>query len=85
MLRLRYAGGSGILRTVPQLCTRRGWAVQDLAIARESVSDDGAGVAAVPLRLAGRGDLTALASELAEVEGVRSARTGHEDAFDVEE
>jgi putative Mg2+ transporter-C (MgtC) family protein len=85
VLRLRYADGRGILRTVLQLCTRRGWAVQDLAIARESVSDDGARVAAVTLRLAGRGDLTALAGELAEVEGVRSARTGHEDTFDEEE
>jgi uncharacterized membrane protein YhiD involved in acid resistance len=38
----------------------------------------------VTLRLAGRGDLAAPASELAEVEGVRSARTGHEDTFDEE-
>lgn len=79
-LRLRYADGQGILRTVVQLCTRRGWAVQDLEIARESTAD----TAAVTLRLAGRGDLTALATELSEIDGVRSARTGHEDTFEEE-
>jgi putative Mg2+ transporter-C (MgtC) family protein len=85
VLRLRYADGRGILRTVLQRCTQRGWSVQDLAIARETLGDDGDRVAAVTLQLAGRGDLAALATELAEVEGVRSARTGHEDAFDEEE
>lgn len=85
VLRLHYADGHGILRTVLQRCTQRGWSVQDLAIAREPVGDDGDRVAAVTLQLAGRGDLAALATELAEVEGVRSARTGHEDTFDEEE
>ncbi|SDF36500.1 MgtC/SapB family protein [Pseudonocardia oroxyli] len=80
VLHLRYADGQGILRTVVQLCTRRGWAVQDLEIARESTAD----TAAVTLRLTGRGDLTALATELSEIDGVRSARTGHEDTFEEE-
>jgi putative Mg2+ transporter-C (MgtC) family protein len=84
LLRLRYVDGRGILRTILELCTRRGWAVQDLEIAREIVTDDGR-LAAVTLRLAGRGDLAALATEVAEIDGVRSARTGHDDGFDDEE
>ncbi|MCE3553010.1 MgtC/SapB family protein [Pseudonocardia sp. RS11V-5] len=85
VLRLRYADGHGILRTVLHQCTQQGWAVQDLAIERETVSDDGDRLAAVTLQLTGRGDLAGLATALAEVEGVRSARTGYEDTFDEEE
>ncbi|GAA1874248.1 MgtC/SapB family protein [Pseudonocardia ailaonensis] len=85
VLRLSYRDGHGLLRTLIGLCTQRGWAVEDLAIERESFTDDGTRLAAVTLRLAGRGDLTALAGELSEVEGVRSARTGREDALDDEE
>ena len=80
VLHLRYDDGRGILRDVLQRCTRGGWSVEDLDVARESTAD----TAVVSLRLAGRGDLAALAAELAEIDGVRSARSSREEPVDEE-
>jgi hypothetical protein len=41
-------------------------------------------VASVTLTLAGRGDLVTLAAEIAQLPGVRAARTGDEDLLDEE-
>ncbi|MCW0214985.1 MAG: MgtC/SapB family protein [Pseudonocardia sp.] len=82
LLRVSYDDGRGLLRSVLAVCTRRGWSVQDVDIERETVTDDGSRVAAVTLRLAGRGDLAGLAGELSEIDGVRSAATGRGEAFD---
>ncbi|GJF01925.1 membrane protein [Pseudonocardia sp. D17] len=81
-LRLSYTDGRGVLRTVLTVCTERGFTVQGLEIDRESVTDDGQRVAAVTLNLAGRGDLTALAGDVAEMAGVRSTATGRDEAPD---
>jgi putative Mg2+ transporter-C (MgtC) family protein len=75
-LRLGYADGHGVLRVVLTTCTDRGWMVRGMDVDREGVDDEGARVAAVTLRLDGRGDLTALAGELAELPAVRFAATG---------
>jgi uncharacterized membrane protein YhiD involved in acid resistance len=42
-------------------------------------TEEGDGVATVLLQVAGRGDLPELAAELAQLPGVRTARTGAED------
>ncbi|TCK25456.1 MgtC/SapB family protein [Pseudonocardia endophytica] len=75
-LRLRYTDGQGVLRGVLERCTASGYAVARVAVHRETVTDDGVRLAAVTLRLEGRGDLAGLATQLAELEGVRSAETG---------
>ncbi|GAY07867.1 hypothetical protein [Pseudonocardia sp. N23] len=62
--------------------TERGSTVKGLAIDRETVPDDGGRIAAVALDLAGRGDLTALAGDVAELAGVRSTATGREETLD---
>lgn len=74
-LHLRYTDGLGVLRGVLERCTAAGFAVARVSVDRETVSD-GVRVAALTLRLEGRGDLTGLATELAEMDGVRSAATG---------
>lgn len=78
-LRLGYADGYGVLRSALTTCTERGWSVQGLDVTREGVDGDGARVAAVTLRLDGRGDLGQLAGELAELPHVRSAVTGRDE------
>jgi putative Mg2+ transporter-C (MgtC) family protein len=84
VLRLDYFDGQGVLRSVLSTCTEQGWAVHGLEIARESTTDDGHRVASVTLTLAGRGDLVALAAEIAQLSGVRAARTGAEEPLDEE-
>ncbi|MDN5920212.1 MAG: MgtC/SapB family protein [Pseudonocardia sp.] len=85
MLRLRYTDGLGILRTVLERCTGAGFAVAQVSVERETFTADGTRVAALTLLLEGRGDLTGLAGELAELEGVRSASTGSEGPDDEDE
>jgi putative Mg2+ transporter-C (MgtC) family protein len=84
VLRLDYFDGQGVLRNVLSTCTEQGWAVHGLEVDRESVSDEGHRVAHVTLTLAGRGELITLAAEIAQLPGVRAARTGAEDSFDEE-
>lgn len=81
-LRLRYTDGLGVLRDVLERCTAAGFAVARVAVHREIVTEDGVRVAALTLRLEGRGDLNGLAVQLSEVEGVRSASTGTRDPVD---
>ncbi len=81
-LRLHYADGHGVLRSVLAACTDRGWAVHRVEVDREGIDGDGARVAAVTLLLDGRGDLPGLAGEVAELAGVRSAATGRADDVD---
>jgi putative Mg2+ transporter-C (MgtC) family protein len=81
-LRLDYFDGQGVLRTVLSTCTEQGWAVHGVEVEREGTTDEGHRVASVTLTLAGRGDLVALAAEIAQLPGVRAARTGAEDADD---
>ncbi len=82
LLRMTYLDGHGVLRTVLAVCTDQGWAVHGVEVDREGVTDEGDRVATVLLQLAGRGDLPALAAEIAQLPGVRSARTGAEDILD---
>jgi putative Mg2+ transporter-C (MgtC) family protein len=81
-LHLDYYDGGGVLRTVLAACTDQGWVVRRVEVDREATADDGRRVAAVTLRLAGRGDLTALAAELTELAGIRAARTGDDEQFE---
>ncbi len=81
-LRLRYRDGLGILRSVLERCTSAGFAVARVSVHRETVTDDGVRLAALTLRLEGRGDLPELAAQLAEMDGVRSASTGTDDPVD---
>jgi putative Mg2+ transporter-C (MgtC) family protein len=81
-LRLGYTDGHGVLRTVLGMCTDRGWAVRGIEIDREELDRDGSRVAAVTLKLDGRGDLGDLAADLTELPGVRSAATGREELVD---
>jgi putative Mg2+ transporter-C (MgtC) family protein len=83
-LRLDYFDGRGVLRNVLSTCTEQGWAVHGVEVDREGTTDEGHRVASVTLTLAGRGDLVALAAEVAQLPGVRAARTGTEDALDEE-
>ncbi|MEQ3554842.1 MgtC/SapB family protein [Pseudonocardia nematodicida] len=76
LLRIRYTDGLGLLRAILERCTAAGFSVAGVSVHRESTADDGARVAALTLRLDGRGDLPALAAALAETPGVRSAETG---------
>jgi putative Mg2+ transporter-C (MgtC) family protein len=82
VLRLDYFDGQGVLRTVLSTCTEQGWAVHGVEVEREGTTDEGHRVASVTLTLAGRGDLVALAAEIAQLPGVRAARTGAEDSLD---
>jgi putative Mg2+ transporter-C (MgtC) family protein len=84
VLRLEYLDGQGVLRNVLAACTDQGWAVHGLEVDRESLTDEGHRVASVTLTLAGRGNLVALAAEIAQLPGVRAARTGAEDQLDEE-
>jgi putative Mg2+ transporter-C (MgtC) family protein len=84
VLRLDYFDGQGVLRNVLSTCTDQGWAVHGLEVDRESVSEEGHRVAHVTLTLAGRGDLMTLAAEIAQLPGVRAARTGAEESLDEE-
>jgi putative Mg2+ transporter-C (MgtC) family protein len=83
-LRLDYFDGRGVLRNVLSTCTEQGWAVHGVEVDREGTTDEGHRVASVTLTLAGRGDLVALAAEVAQLPGVRAARTGTEDVLDEE-
>jgi putative Mg2+ transporter-C (MgtC) family protein len=83
-LRLDYFDGRGVLRNVLSTCTEQGWAVHGVEVDREGTTDEGHRVASVTLTLAGRGDLAALAAEVAQLPGVRAARTGTEDVLDEE-
>ncbi len=76
---LTYADGFGVLRAALTVCTDRGFMVNDIDVTREDLDDAGDRIAAVTLQLAGRGDLGSLAGELAELPGVRTARTGPAD------
>ncbi len=78
-LRLGYADGHGVLRAALTTCTERGWSVRGVDVTREEMDGTGTRVAAVTLRLDGRGDLGSLAGELAELPHVRSAATGREE------
>ncbi|MFP5022958.1 MgtC/SapB family protein [Pseudonocardia phyllosphaerae] len=78
VLRIRYTDGLGLLRGVLEQCTAAGFSVAGVAVHRERTDDDGTRVAALTLRLDGRGDLTALAATLAETPGVHSAVTGRD-------
>jgi putative Mg2+ transporter-C (MgtC) family protein len=82
VLRLDYFDGRGVLRSVLSACTEQGWAVHGVEVHRESITEEGQRVATVILTLAGRGDLVALAAEVAQLPGVRAARTGAEDPLD---
>jgi putative Mg2+ transporter-C (MgtC) family protein len=78
-LRLSSADGFGVLRAALTVCTDRGFTVNDIDVTREDLDDSGDRIAAVTLQLAGRGDLSSLAGELAELPGVRAAHTGPAD------
>ncbi|WP_328603060.1 MgtC/SapB family protein [Amycolatopsis sp. NBC_00345] len=82
ILRLSYADGHGVLRNVLTACTGRGWVVHQVAVDRETISEEGQRIAVVTLRLQGRGDFTDLTAELAELPGVRSTTTGGEDPLE---
>jgi len=82
VLRLEYFDGRGVLRAVLSACTDQGWAVHGLEVDREGTDEEGRRVATVVLELAGRGDLPALAAEIAQLPGVRTARTGAEEFLD---
>jgi putative Mg2+ transporter-C (MgtC) family protein len=82
VLRLEYLDGHGVLRAVLSTCTEQGWAVHGVEVDREGTTEEGHRVATVTLHLAGRGDLAALAAEVAQLPGVRTARTGADDRLD---
>jgi putative Mg2+ transporter-C (MgtC) family protein len=84
VLRLDYFDGQGVLRNVLSTCTEQGWAVHGLEVDREGTTDEGHRVASVTLTLAGRGELMQLAGEIAQLPGVRAARTGAENPLDEE-
>jgi putative Mg2+ transporter-C (MgtC) family protein len=56
--------------------------VHGVEVDREGVTEEGDRVATVVLQLAGRGDLPSLAAEIAQLPGVRSARTAADDILD---
>jgi putative Mg2+ transporter-C (MgtC) family protein len=82
VLRLEYLDGHGVLRAVLSTCTEQGWAVHGVEVDREGTTEEGHRVATLTLHLAGRGDLAALAAEVAQLPGVRTARTGADDRLD---
>jgi putative Mg2+ transporter-C (MgtC) family protein len=77
--RLDHYDGQGVLRRVLATCTEQGWAVHRVEVERETTTDEGRRVATVTLRLAGRGDLAELATEMAQLPGIRATRTGRDD------
>jgi putative Mg2+ transporter-C (MgtC) family protein len=81
-LRLDYYDGHGVLRNVLSTCTEQGWAVHGIEVDREATDEEGRRVATVALSLAGRGDLPALAAEIAQLPFVRTARTGAAEPLD---
>jgi putative Mg2+ transporter-C (MgtC) family protein len=81
-LYLDYFDGRGVLRAVLSACTGQGWTVRRVEVDREATTAEGNRTAAVVLRLAGRGDLNALAAQLSELPGIRRASTSSDDALD---
>jgi putative Mg2+ transporter-C (MgtC) family protein len=56
--------------------------VHRVEVGREATTADGSRTAAVVLRLGGRGDLTALATQIGELPGIRRASTHRDDVLD---
>jgi putative Mg2+ transporter-C (MgtC) family protein len=72
-LQVRYAPGKGAVEKIMQLCTGRGFQIQELAVDQggaESVDD----VRVVNLRLQGRGKVEPLVLSIGDIKGVASAR-----------
>lgn len=78
-LHLEYLDGRGVLRAVLTTCTAEGWVVEHVEVDREAIARDGERVAFVTLHLVGKGDLPALAAELAQLPGVRGAHLSPDD------
>lgn len=74
-LRVDYDVGLGTLRQVLAICTERGFAVEELVTAQRD-SDQDTRTVSVLLRVRGRGDLTSLAADLSDVEGVQAVLAG---------
>jgi putative Mg2+ transporter-C (MgtC) family protein len=72
-LQVRYAPGRGAVEKITQLCTGRGFQIQELAVIQEhpEASDE---VRVVNLRLQGRGKVEQLVLSVGDVKGVVFAR-----------
>lgn len=75
-LRISYDDGRGLLRSIIDHATMRGFSIEELASSRTGDDDERGAIVEVTLVLAGHGDLPSLMAALNDVEGVRSVRTG---------
>jgi putative Mg2+ transporter-C (MgtC) family protein len=73
-LQVRYAPGKGAVEKIVQMCTGRGFQIQELAVEQnDPESTDEART--IHLRLQGRGSIEPLVLSIGDIKGVASART----------
>lgn len=76
VVRVGYLDGYGVLRSVLNICTSRGWTVLDLQVEREDTDDEQQRTAVVALRIRGREPTSALVEEVGALPGVLHAAVG---------
>lgn len=74
-VRVQYIPGKGAVEKVMQMCTGRGYSIQQLAVEHP---DDAAETRSIQFLVSGRRDLEALVVAIADIKGVVSARFAEE-------
>lgn len=76
VVRIGYLDGHGVLRSVLNICTSRGWTVLDLQVEREDTDDEQQRTAVVAVRIRGKEPTSALVEEVGALSGVLHASVG---------
>ena len=76
VVRIGYLDGYGVLRSVLNICTSRGWTVLDLQVEREDTDDEQQRTAVVAVRIRGKEPTSALVEEVGALSGVLHAAVG---------
>lgn len=76
VVRVGYLDGYGVLRSVLNICTSRGWTVLDLQVEREDTDDEQQRTVVVAVRIRGKEPTSALVEEVGALSGVLHAAVG---------
>lgn len=79
---VEYEDGRGVLRALLSRCTEQGYGIVDLATEDTDLEERGPHLVRVRLTLQGQRQLTDLAAELSELDGVHRVSTSSEDALE---